>query len=197
VRALWVTDATAGRQLGHLMVEAAHAFVADQPLVQDDDRWYRATWQDVQRYRDGITLDAAGLPDLTRAVGKILPPASPAQQHDYFVQGVQTQVQTAGALGMIAVRDKRDNAQRLRAGRLWQRMHLWATTNGLAMQPLNQVTEMVDREIVLASTPRFGDALRALVGDPTWQVIMTFRVGYATHEALLSPRRPISAVLKP
>ena len=74
-----------------------------------------------------------------RALGKILPPASPAQQHDYFLQGVQTQVQTAGVLGIIAVRDKRDkrdkrdNGERLREDRLWQRMHLWATTNGLAM----------------------------------------------------------------
>jgi len=72
VQVLWVAAATAGQQLGKLMVEAAHAFVADKPLVQDDDRWYRATWQDVQRYRDGITLDAAGLPDLPPRLGQDL-----------------------------------------------------------------------------------------------------------------------------
>ena len=43
-------------------------------------RWYRATWQDIQQHRDGITLDAAGLPDLTRAIGKMLPPVSQEQQ---------------------------------------------------------------------------------------------------------------------
>ncbi len=197
VRVFWLTEAAERQHLGDLMVAAAHAFVADRPLVQDDDRWYRATWQDVQRYRDGITLDTAGLSDLTRALGKILPPASPEQQHDYFLQGVQTQVQTAGVLGMLAVREKRDNAQRLGAGRLWQRMHLWATTQGVGMQPLNQLTEMADREVVLSSSPHFSTALRALVVDPTWQVLMTFRVGYPTHEALLSPRRAISDVLQP
>jgi hypothetical protein len=191
----WVTDVSARQHLGKLMVDAAHAFVADKPLVADDDRWYRATWQDVQRYRDGITLDAAGLPDLTRALGKILPPASPSQQHDYFLQGVQSQVQTASVLGIVAVRDKRDDVQRVRAGRVWQRMHLWATTHGLAMQPLNQAPEMADREVVLNQATHFGDALSGLVADSTWQVLMTFRAGFPTHEALLSPRRALSAVL--
>jgi hypothetical protein len=197
VQVFWVTDVSARQHLGNLMVQAAQAFVADKRLVQDDDRWFRATWQDVQRYRDGITLDAAGLPDLTRALGKILPPASPEQQHAYFLRGVQTQVQTAGVLGMVAVRDKRDNERRLRAGRLWQRMHLWATVQGLAMQPLNQLPEMADREVVLNQASHFGDALSGLASDPTWQVLMTFRAGYPTHEALLSPRRALSDELKP
>jgi hypothetical protein len=195
VRLFWFASAANRQQVGALMVAGAQAFVGDVPLDQDDNRWYRATWQDVQRDRDGITLDAAGLPDLTRALGKMLPPASLDQQNSYFLQGVQSQVQTAGAFGLLAVPNKRDNAQRLGVGRLWQRMHLWATTQELGMQPLNQLTEMADREVVLASLPRFGDALRELVGDPAWQSIMTFRVGWPTHEALLSPRRALSAVL--
>jgi hypothetical protein len=199
VQLVWATDATMRQHLGDLMVEAARAFVADKPLVRDDDRWYRATWQDVQHFRDGITLDAAGLPDLTRLLGKLLPPASADQQHAYFVQGVQTQVQTAGMLGMLAVHNKRDNVQRVQAGRVWQRMHLWATTQGVAMQPLNQLTEMADRETVLASTStrHFGDALRDLISDPVWQVLLSFRMGYPTHEALRSPRRAVSTVVLP
>jgi hypothetical protein len=31
----------------------------------------------------------------------------------------------------------------------YQRMHLWATSYGLAMQPMNQVTERADREVNL------------------------------------------------
>jgi hypothetical protein len=34
----------------------------------------------------------------------------------------------------------------LAAGRVWQKLHLSATTRGLAMQPLNQPIEMIDRE---------------------------------------------------
>ena len=156
VRVLWFTSAADLIRVGDLMVAAAKAFVADRALDQDDNRWYRGTWQDVQTHRDGITLDASGLPDLTRAFGKMLPPESLDQQDGYFLQGVQNQVQTAGALGMLAAPNKRDNAQRMGAGRLWQRMHLWATTQGVNMQPLNQMTEMADREVVLGSAPRFG-----------------------------------------
>ena len=196
VRVIWFTSAADRQRIGDRMVEAAQAFVADTPLNRDDNRWYRATWQDVQRERDGITLDAAGLPDLTRAVGKILPPASLDQQNSYFVQGVRQQTQTAAAFGLLAVRNRRENAQRVGVGRLWQRMHLWATTQGLAMQPLNQLTELADREVVLGSAPHFGDTVRALVDDPGWQALLTFRVGYPTHEALRSPRRAIADVLK-
>jgi hypothetical protein len=196
VRVVWFTSAADRQYVSKWMVEATQAFVTDTALTRDDNRWYRATWQDVQRERDGITLDAAGLPDLTRALGKILPPASLDQQNRYFVQGVQQQTQTAAAFGLPAVPNRRENAQRMGAGRLWQRMHLWATTQGLAMQPLNQLTELADREVVLGSAPHFGDAVRGLVGDPGWQALLTFRVGYPTHEALRSPRRAIADVLK-
>jgi hypothetical protein len=164
-------------------------------MDQDDNRWYRATWQEVQRSRDGITLDAAGLPDLTRVLGKILPPASLDQQNSYFLQGVESQVQTAGVFGLLAVPNKRDNAQRLGVGRLWERMHLWATTQGIGMQPLNQLTESADREVVLGRASRFGDSLKELVANPAWQAIMTFRLGYPTHPALPSPRLALNEVL--
>jgi nucleotide-binding universal stress UspA family protein len=67
----------------------------------------------------------------------------------------------------------------------------------LAMQPLNQATERASREVVLGIPPHFGDALRSLVGDAAWQTILTFRVGYSTHEGLRSPRRAVNAVVKP
>ncbi len=195
VRVIWFTDAAARKPVGDLMIAAAHAFVADKPLNSDDNTWYRATWQDVQQHRDGITLDAAGLSDFTRALGKMLPPESLDQQNGYFLSGVQSQVTTAGTLGLLAVPNKRDNAQRMGVGRLWQRMHLWATTQGLTMQPLNQMTEMADREVVLGNPPRFGDGLRAFVNDAAWEAVFTFRAGYATHDALLSPRRALGDVV--
>ena len=84
---------------------------------------------------------------------------------------------------MIAVRQSQDNAQRIRAGRLWQRMHLWATVHGLVMQPMNQMGERADRETTQGIMPRFDDALKALIGTSSWEVLMPFRTGYPTHEA--------------
>ena len=34
----------------------------------------------------------------------------------------------------------------MKTGMLWQRMQLWATAPGLAMQPLNQPIERAERE---------------------------------------------------
>ncbi|MBA2395457.1 MAG: hypothetical protein H0V70_22230, partial [Ktedonobacteraceae bacterium] len=87
VRVIWFASAEERTSVGNLMVEAANAFVADK--VQDNvdtGSWWRGTWQDVQQQRDGITLDAAGLSDLTRAFGKMLPSVSVEQQDSSFLQ---------------------------------------------------------------------------------------------------------------
>ena len=197
VRVFWFASAEKRKPVGDLLVEAAHAFVADSAQDGvDTGTWWRGTWQDIQQHRDGITLDAAGLPDLTRAIGKMLPSVSVEQQDSSFLQNTANQAGTAAAFGVLAIHTKQDRTQQVRAGRVWQRMHLWATKEGLAMQPLNQATERASREIVLGITPHFGDALRSLVGDPTWQTILTFRVGYSTHEGLRSPRRAVNDVIK-
>ncbi|MGF1591377.1 MAG: hypothetical protein ACFCU7_19465 [Pleurocapsa sp.] len=43
----------------------------------------RLNWQNIQKYRDGLTLDASGSPALLRAIAKILPPTS-LEQNDRF-----------------------------------------------------------------------------------------------------------------
>jgi hypothetical protein len=106
-----------------------------------------------------------------------------------------TYIATAAAFGIIAVHDVFENSQRLQGGMFYQRMHLWATSNGLAMQPMNQMTERADREMSLGIEQTFRNALRALVANPNWQALMTSRIGYPTVEALSSPRRSIQDVM--
>ena len=196
VRVFWFASADMRKSVGNLLVEAAHALVSDTTQEGDSNRWYRSTWQDIQQHRDGITLDAAGLPDWERALGKMLPPPSQEQQDSTFLSNTAEQAQTAAAFGLLAVHHAQDRVQQLRAGRLWERMHLWATREGLAMQPLNAVVERAAREIILGSTPHFGTALATLVGDPAWQALLVFRIGYSTHEGLRSPRRAVNEVVK-
>jgi hypothetical protein len=69
VRVFWFASAPLRKQVGGLLVEATHVSVSDTTQIGESDRWYRATWQDLQQYRDGITIDAAGLPDWKRALG--------------------------------------------------------------------------------------------------------------------------------
>ena len=119
----------------------------------------------------------------------------PAQWERLFTATRETQLPTAAAFGTLAVRDSLNNAQRIQAGRMWQRMHLWATTQGIAMQPLNQVVERAEREQTAGFEPEFTRAIAALVPDPAWHMVMPFRIGYPTQEAFLSPRRPAEEVV--
>lgn len=125
---------------------------------------------------------------MVRAMAKILPTSHDFNNDAWLESTRDTHLPTAAAVGSLVARDPFDPVQRMQAGRIWQRMHLWATTKGLAMQPLNQIEERVDRERAANLKPEFTDAMATLVpaGKHT---IFSFRIGYPTTEALTSPRR--------
>ena len=72
-----------------------------------------------------------------------------------------------------------------------QRIALWATSQGLALQPLNQLVERQDREQTGAAAARFSTVLDDLLGAPL-RAQMMFRIGRPTTQALRSPRRPLA-----
>jgi nitroreductase len=198
VALFWFTADADRRRIGQLIVEASQAIIADREQSHDSARWYRFRWKELQQHRDGITMDAMGASPILRAAAKILPPLSHERNDAFWLKATRdVHVATAGAYGVLAVRNADDISQRLRCGQLWQRMHLWATTQGIAMQPLNQIPERDAREQVQGIEPRFGNALRHLAGSPEWHALMVFRAGYPSREALPSPRRPVESVLMP
>ncbi len=197
VKVFWFTTEAQRRQVGNAIVEATEAIINDRQQSQDSGKWMRLSWQDLQKYRDGLTLDASGSPALIRAIAKMLPPTSLEQNDRFWLDATQkVHVPTAAAFGILAVSDLNNKSQQLECGRLWQRMHLWATTQGLAMQPLNQMPERAAREEVLGIEPKFSNALAKFIGDRNWQGLMMFRLGYPTAEALSSPRRGVKDVIK-
>ena len=192
----WFTTLEERRKVGDLILQATQAIVADKQQSYDDFKWYRASWQDIQTYKDGLTVDASGSPWYIEVLAKVLPPISEKEYDNSQLQlAKDTYVATAAAFGIIAVHDIFDNIQRLQGGMFYQRMHLWATSNGLAMQPMNQMTERADREVSLGIKQTFRNALMELIANPNWQALMTFRIGYPTMEALSSPRRSIQEVV--
>jgi hypothetical protein len=191
----WFAGADSRRHVGELVVQATEAIISDRQQSQDSAAWFRASWQEIQQKRDGLTVDAQALPGWMRAAAKVLPPISQAQSERIWLKSTrEVQVATALAFGMLLVRDAADNSNRVQSGRLWQRMHLWAETKGIAMQPLNQMPERADRERSLGIEPRFGSALKELAGDPSWEAVMPFRLGYPMVAALASPRRSVDEV---
>lgn len=196
VDVVWFGDAERRTRTGQLIVEATEAIIADREQAEDTHSWFRHDWDEMQRLRDGITIDASGNPPLTRALGKTLPDMSADSSNGYWLKSTRdTQVPTAAAFGMIIVKDSRSREQLLKAGRCWQRMHLSAIRSGLAMQPMNQPNERADREVKLGLEPAVGNALRQLVGRDGWQSVFTFRIGYPKDAALKSPRRAVEDVL--
>jgi len=196
VALFWMRGSSSHKKFGEVAIAAAEALINDEQQSMDSHKWWRQDWDDVQAYADGITLDAQGLSPIITNLVKFLPDITRQQGDQSFVQNMTNiNVPTAAAFGILAVSNSMDNTQRLQCGQVWQRIHLWATTQGLAMQPLNQMTERADREVQLGIEPEFGKAIAELISDENWHGIMPFRMGYPTNEALLSPRRGLEKVL--
>jgi nitroreductase len=172
------------------LVLAANDVVYDREVVHDTNPWVRRSWQDVQGHRDGLTYDCSGQPALARAVGKF------CGQWPHAVT-YRDCLEATTIFGVIAVRDRHDRAQTLRAGRAWQRLHLRATVHGVAARPINEAIELIDREQRLRRPPRAEARLAELTGDATWEPTFMFRMGYPLAPAPASPRRSVVDVLLP
>ena len=137
VRVLWFSRPEERKRIGDLIVAAAEAIVADRQQSADSAKWFRTSWQQLQNLRDGITLDAQSLPPFVNAAAKILPPLSQESADKAWLLATRERhVAIAAAFGLIAVPNARDNAMRIRGGRLWQRMHLWATACIQRVRPI-------------------------------------------------------------
>ncbi len=142
---LFLFPAEADRKKIAAISSAANTEIySDSKVKQGSDRWIRARWSSVQKYRDGLTLDAVGLPPITAAIAKMMPEGMLAWAASRTVKDTYSGLMlSAPLIGFIAVRDRYDQEQCLRAGRLWQRAHLFATAHGVAGRPCNEAVEMV------------------------------------------------------
>lgn len=197
VQVVWFTDTKVKAEFVAATVAATEAIVADPEMIADSDAWFRASDMDIEAHRDGPTLYAAGLSPFTLFLARLMPSVSPARAHQTWIDNTrEIQLASAAGFGAIAVRDLYDREQALAAGRLWQRLHLTAVTLGLAMQPLNQLPERIDRERRLGKAPVTMGVLASLLREPDRRATFTFRFGWPLRSAPASPRRDLSAVLE-
>lgn len=195
VRIAWFGDSSQKNEMGQLIIRATEAIVSDNVQAGDSHKWYRQDWDEIQRHKDGTTMDATGNNAMTRFFGKLLPITEQTSNKYWLKMSKEIHVPTASVFGTILVRNQSDRVQLLQAGKLWQRMHLWSAAHGLAMQPLNQPHERRDRELQLGIEPVFGNALANLTASPGYEGVFTFRMGYPTGKGLVSPRRSAEEVL--
>jgi len=193
---IWITERRARHDFGALLVDATRAIIDDADQRRSDHAWFRHDWDELQRRRDGITLDGAGLDSLTLLAAKLLPAQSPTQLGEAWLDATADRhTATAAAYGLVAVDDPTDPEARIRAGRTLQRVHLWATGAGLALHHMNQVSERADRESQLHLPGPFGPALADLSPDGA-SVLCSFRLGHPTQTPGPSPRRSVEQVVR-
>ena len=100
------------------MNQATAAVVADGAQSDEIDRWWRATRDEIDRHRDGMTLDAQSLPPVTLFLGKVLPPQTQEQNNQSWLKTTRdVHVKTAAAYGLLGVADASDVESQLQVGR--------------------------------------------------------------------------------
>jgi len=197
VRVVFVEDASARAELGAIIIEATERIVSDWQMSADSARWFRTGRRDIEAHRDGVTVDTAGVSPLLATVSKLMPDMDAKSADLYWLSMTRdTQIPTAPVLGVILVRDRLDKRTAIEAGRAWQRLHLAATSEGLAAQPLNQPVEWVDRIAMLGGADAFGSGMVELVSASGWEPTFIFRLGIAESAAGHSPRRALHEVLR-
>ncbi|MEP6980470.1 MAG: hypothetical protein ABJA16_06860 [Nakamurella sp.] len=193
----WFTSPADRAALTSVLVAATEAFIADQGQSEEAFSWFRNNRDDIEKHRDGPTLDAQGLSPVTLALAKILPASSRVAGDRFWLDQTRSvHTATAAVYGVITVTDTDDVVTRLNAGRLLQRIHLAATAGGLGLQHMNQITERIDRERDQGLSATFAPLLQNVLGRPGPLPLVSFRMGHPVRAALPSPRRAVSAVIR-
>jgi nitroreductase len=196
VKLFLFTNEADRRKIAEVSSAANTEIYSDPGVQRGSERWVRTQWTAVQEHRDGLSIDAFGLPPVANLAVKMMTPAmfrwarSRTDSNGYL-----NLMLSAPLIGLIAVRDRYEQEQCLQAGRIWQRAHLLATARGLAARPCNEAVEMVDHERASGKPPAGAALLNEITGDSTWQPTFVFYMGYPTLSAHASPRRPVQAVL--
>jgi len=186
-------ESEAGRRFAATTLAATEAINADAQMSRDGHVWFRNNAREVAEHRDGVSVPTAGLSPVMTTLGQLLPPPDAAASGRYWLASTKTQLAGAGGFGWILVDDLDDRAGQIAAGRLWQRLHLALTAEGLAGHPMNQAPEMVDRDRQLGRPGPWAARAAEFSGGRT-PVTFAFRFGQPRKAVPHAARRPLDWV---
>ncbi len=175
--------------VAELIVRACEIQANDPSQHAETASWFRKNDEEIRKHRDGITIDAGGNPYLMRVLAKLFISDKMIHGPSFgkaFVQSTKMQVASASAFGIISGENK-SYEQCLRAGRLYQRLHLWVTGRGIALQPLNYPLE---------NRPELRAEVYALIGTEAREALLPFRLGFGP-EVSHSSRRTVQSIIIP
>lgn len=172
-----------------LIVRACQIQANDPAQHAETASWFRKNDEEIREHRDGITIDSGGNPYLMRVLAKLFISDKMIQGPSFgeaFVKSTKMQVTSASTFVIISGENK-SHEQCLRTGRLYQRIHLWVTTRGIALHPLNYPLE---------NRPELSDEVYDLIGTNEREALIPFRLGFGP-EAPHSPRRTVQSIIIP
>ena len=187
-------ESTAGPAFAENTIEATRAIIRDRDMSHDGHVWFRANAREVARYRDGVSVPTAGLSPVMSVLGQLMPEPDEATSGRYWLASTERQLAGTAGFGIILVDDLDDRASQVAAGKMWQRLHLALTNEGLAAQPMNQLPEMVDRDRALGQSNGWFDRTARLAGQGGYATF-AFRFGVPLRDVPKSARRPTEWVL--
>ena len=187
-------ESRSGQDFASGTVEATAAINADAAMTEDTHLWFRGTMRETAEHRDGVAVHTAGLSPIMTVMAQILPQPDAEAAGVYWLASTEKQVAGAAGYGLLVIDGYDNRAAQIAAGRLWQRLHLAFTLEGLAAQPLNQMPEMVGRDQALGRDRGWRGRLEAIAGG-TGAVAMAFRYGVPIQEVAHSARRPLEWVM--
>ena len=187
---VFVRETHLGQVFADSTLAATEAINADRQMSHDGHLWFRENAREVARHCDGVSVPTAGLSPAMSVIGQLMPKPDAATSGRYWLASTERQVTETAGFGVIVVDALDDRSGQVAAGRLWQRLHLAFTAEGLAAQPMNQVPEMVDRDRQLERNgPWMGRA--SVFSEGQGAVTFGFRYGYPTRDVPHSARRSL------
>lgn len=192
----FISDVKTKAEFRRGVIDATREITKDKEMNNASHHWWRQTEEAIDVHRDGLTADAAGIGATLRFFTKSGSNPSAEKAGKYWLKNTEETQTYCSAFGVLSTRDRNSRREQILCGQTLQRIYLFATQNGLAVQPLNQMPERMDREILQGLNPEFGNRLSAFVDDEMWHPQVVFRIGYAWDNAFKSPRRPIEWVMK-
>jgi hypothetical protein len=183
-----------GEALAAATIAATEAINADVDMGRDGKVWNRQTPRVMAKHRDGVGMPTAGLSPFMATAAQMLPPVDDQTAGAYWLASVRRQMPASAGYGLILTVDLHDRAGQVAVGRLWQRLHLAITADGLAAHPQNQLPEMADRDRQLARAPEWAAKLASIAPGPELATFV-FRFGRPLSEVPQSPRRAIDDVI--
>jgi len=112
----------------------------------------------------------------------------------YWLANTRAQLASAAGFGLIVLDDIDDRAGQVAKGRIWQRLQLAMTREGIAALPLNQVLEMVERDRRLDQNGAWAETLDGLA-KKAGHVTFAFRFGRPLRNVPQSARRAINDLM--